>query len=95
MSRKQIDTKLWTLDDLHKPALDAIGFQDRMLETLDAASVYYQGEMSGPKNGSLGKQPAWIDYMTNFNRTFGNFAIKDNEAFMVLNRWYESDAKIK
>lgn len=89
----RFDTKLWTLDDLHKPALDAIGFQDRMLETLDTASVYYQDEMSAPKNGSLGKQPAWIDYMTNFNRTFGNFAIKDNEAFMVLNRWYESDAK--
>ena len=29
--------------------------------------------------------------MTNFNKTYGNFAIKDNEAFMVLNRWYESN----
>ena len=27
--------------------------------------------------------------MTNINRTFGNFAINDNEAFMVLNRNYE------
>ena len=27
--------------------------------------------------------------MTNTNRTFGNFAINDNEAFMVLNRNYE------
>ena len=42
---------------------------------------------------SIGKQPAWIDYMTNFNKTYGNFAIKDNEAFMVLNRWFESDAE--
>lgn len=84
------DTTLETLDDIHKPALDAIGFQDRMCETLDWRSVAY--DKDGNKyNGSIGKQPAWIDYMTNFNKTYGNFAIKDNEAFMVLNRWYESD----
>lgn len=86
------DTTLETLDDIHKPALDAIGFQDRMCETLDWKSVYYDSE--GKKiNGSIGKQPAWIDYMTNFNKTYGNFAIKDNEAFMVLNRWFESNPK--
>ena len=86
------DTTLETLDDIHKPALDAIGFEDRMCETLDWKSVYYNSE--GEKtNGSIGKQPAWIDYMTNFNKTYGNFAIKDNEAFMVLNRWFESNPK--
>lgn len=84
------DTELDTLDDIHKPALDAIGFQDRMAETLDFKSVMY--DESGNKiNGSIGKQPAWIDYMTNFNKTYGNFAIKDNEAFMCLNRWFESN----
>lgn len=84
------DTTLETLDDIHKPALDAIGFQDRMCETLDWRSVKYNTD--GSKiNGSIGKQPAWIDYMTNFNKTYGNFAIKDNEAFMVLNRWFESN----
>lgn len=84
------DTTLETLDDIHKPALDAIGFQDRMCETLDWRSVKY--DETGKKiNGSIGKQPAWIDYMTNFNKTYGNFAIKDNEAFMVLNRWFESN----
>ena len=84
------DTTLETLDDIHKPALDAIGFQDRMCETLDWRSVRYN--VDGSKvNGSIGKQPAWIDYMTNFNKTYGNFAIKDNEAFMVLNRWFESN----
>lgn len=30
-----------------------------------------------------------IDYMTNYNKVFGNFAIKDNEMFMTLNRKYE------
>ena len=38
---------------------------------------------------AVGKTVAWINYMTNINRTFGNFAINDNEAFMVLNRNYE------
>lgn len=86
------DTTLETLDDIHKPALDAIGFQDRMCETLNWRSVNY--DSNGKKiNGSIGKQPAWIDYMTNFNKTYGNFAIKDNEAFMVLNRWFESNPK--
>ena len=84
------DTTLETLDDIHKPALDAIGFQDRMCETLDWRSVKYN-EDGSKTNGSIGKQPAWIDYMTNFNKTYGNFAIKDNEAFMVLNRWFESN----
>lgn len=84
------DTTLETLDDIHKPALDAIGFQDRMCETLDWRSVRYNQDGS-KTNGSIGKQPAWIDYMTNFNKTYGNFAIKDNEAFMVLNRWFESN----
>ena len=38
----------------------------------------------------MGKQPAWINYMTNYNRTYGNFAVRDNEMFMTLNRRYES-----
>ena len=29
--------------------------------------------------------------MTNYNRTYGNFAIQDNEMFMTLNRRYEKD----
>ena len=84
------DRNLRTMNDLHKPALDAIGFQDRMCETLDWRSVRYNNDGS-KTNGSIGKQPAWIDYMTNFNKTYGNFAIKNNEAFMVLNRWFESN----
>lgn len=78
----RFDFYLYTLDDLHKPALDAIGFQDRLARTLD-------WRQDNGKSLSIGKQPAWIDYMTNYNRTFGNFALRDNEAFMCLNRFYE------
>ena len=42
---------------------------------------------------SAGKTVAWINYMTNVNRTYGNFAINDNEAFMVLNRNYSYDTQ--
>lgn len=78
----RFDFDLRTLDDLHKPALDAIGFQDRLARTLD-------WRQDNGKRLSIGKQPAWIDYMTNYNRTFGNFALRNNEAFMCLNRYFE------
>ena len=42
---------------------------------------------------SAGKQPAWLNYMTNINKTYGNFAIPDNEMFMTLNRRYEWDTE--
>lgn len=85
------DLNLLTMDDLHKPALDGIGYQDLMNEQ----RAWWTAEQDG---GSIidttpGKTVAWIDYMTNFNRTFGNFAAGESEDFMVLNRNYERDDK--
>ena len=40
-------------------------------------------------NTAAGKTVAWIDYMTNYNRTFGDFAAGEALDFMVLNRRYE------
>ena len=77
------DMYLDNLDDLHKPQLDGIGFQDRLYRSLNANS----NTMSLDK--SIGKQPAWIDYMTNINKTFGNFALIENEGWMCLNRIFE------
>lgn len=74
------DNYLLTLDDLHKPQLDGIGFQDRLYRNINANTPY---EMS---NKSIGKQPAWIEYMTNVNKTYGNFALVENEGWMCLNR---------
>ena len=73
-------------------ALDAIGYQD--LVTSKMAwwdEVYTSSPTSGWKKFSAGKQPAWIDYMSNYNRTHGNFAAGMSEEFMVLNRSYEID----
>ena len=74
------DNYLKTLDDLHKPQLDGIGFQDRLYRSINANTPY---AMSGK---SIGKQPAWIEYMTNVNKTYGNFALVENEGWMCLNR---------
>lgn len=74
------DNYLVSLDDLHKPQLDGIGFQDRLYRNINANTPY---EMA---NKSIGKQPAWIEYMTNVNKTYGNFALIENEGWMCLNR---------
>ena len=83
------DIHLQTLDDLHKPALDEIGFQELIVEQMAWWDTTYVG--GDWVTHSAGKQPAWINYMTNVNKTFGNFAIEDNEMFMTLNRRYEFD----
>ena len=74
------DMYFQTLDDLHKPALDGIGYQD--LLTCKAAGWVAD-------NVAYGKTVAWVDYMTNYNKTYGTFAENGNEAFMVLNRIFE------
>lgn len=73
------DMELNTLDDLHKPALDGIGYQDLLVHQV-AGWVH-------PKT-AWGKTVAWINYMTDYNRAHGNFAAGESEDFMVLNKVY-------
>ena len=82
------DTYLENMNDWHKPALDGIGYQDS-LNGERAWWTDYLSDKSLLTKTAAGKTVDWINYMTNVNRTFGNFAINDNEAFMVLNRNYE------
>lgn len=85
------DTNLKTMDDLHKPQMDGIGFQDGIMDTLLALSTVV-GVSSGVLTfKSFGKQPAWINYMTMTNQVRGNFAIPDNQMFMTMARRYEFD----
>ena len=76
------DMYLESLDDLHKPQLDGIGFQDRLYKHINANTD------SSELDKTVGKQPAWIEYMTNVNKTYGNFALVENEGWMCLNRIY-------
>lgn len=77
------DIYLDTMDDLHKPQLDGIGFQDRLYRHINASAPITDLEKT------IGKQPAWIEYMTNVNKTFGNFALIENEGWMCLNRIFK------
>lgn len=86
------DTYLETMNDWHKPALDGIGYQD----SLNGERAWWTDHPSdGPllTKTAAGKTVAWINYMTNVNRTFGNFAPEMPESFMVLNRNYSMDNK--
>ena len=83
------DVHLKTMDDLHKPALDEIGFQELITEQLHWADTTFDSQTGVWGQRSAGKQPAWMNYMTNVNRTLGNFAIAENQMFMTFNRRYE------
>lgn len=101
------DTTLETMNDLHKPALDQIGFQDLITDQI----AWWETKVSmvNPLNKkgtvapsavdpnipvviyrSAGKQPAWLNYMTNVDRTYGNFADPTQQMWMTLNRRYVS-----
>ena len=71
--------QLKTMDDLHKPQLDGIGYQDLMQN-----QMHYRANL----NAAVGKQPAWLNYMTDVNRTYADFAAGETESYMVLNRIY-------
>lgn len=85
------DLNLQTIDDLHKPALDGIGYQDLIQEQMVGETSVYEGgaSINDIKHLAANKTVAWIDYMTNYNRTFGDFAAGEALDFMVLNRRYE------
>nr|DAO97043.1 MAG TPA: Major capsid protein [Bacteriophage sp.] len=81
-----------TLNDVHKPALDMIGYQDL---TMEKAAWWTEtwNEKGGRSEKKIGKTVAWIDYMTNYNKNYGNFASGENENFMVLDRNYNIETK--
>lgn len=84
------DTSLKTMNDLHKPDLDGIGFQDLVTSQMYAGESFGANDAS-EKISSAGKTVAWINYMTAYNKCYGNFAMADNQMFMTLNRRYEVD----
>jgi hypothetical protein len=85
---------LRTLEDVHKPGFDQIGFQDLITDQM----AYWDTNIDASNNltfKSAGKQPAWVNYMTNVNKVRGNFAIPTSQMFMTLTRRYTYDNTIK
>lgn len=87
--------RLKTMDDLHKPELDQIGFQELLTEEFagfDTKVTINQANQVGTEEyHSVGKQPSWIEYMTNVNQSFGGFAADGPLEWMVLNRKYAGE----
>lgn len=81
-------TELDTIDDLHKPALDGIGFQDLITEQMAWWDTHIHDNTGAKIRRSAGKVPAWINYMTSVNKAFGDFANTKNKGYMVLGRNY-------
>lgn len=83
-----------TLEDLHKPEFDGIGFQDLPTELLAWWDVQLNPD-GNIRRFSAGKQPAWIQYMTNVNKVYGDFARKNNAEGMVITRNYQPNSEYK
>lgn len=82
---------LKTLDELHKPAFDGLGYQDNITDQFAwfDTQVTVTGSVSNPPTfKSAGKVPAWLNYMTSYNRALGTLA--DDEMWLILGRRYES-----
>lgn len=91
-------TMIDTMNDLHKPSLDAIGFQDLLTEEMAAWSTPLTTgslNLAEPGYKAVGKQTSWIEYQTNVNQSFGGFAAGSELDWMVLNRPYHTNKFIK
>lgn len=81
-------TNVRNMDNLHKPGLDGIGFQDLIENNI---------VWTGSPKVSLAKQTAWIQYQTAVNEVFGQFALEDDDEnslhTMVLRRNFETNEK--
>ena len=82
-------TELQSMDDFHKPALDGIGFQNLIGERLAWWDTKVKGHSNIESRSTIGKVPAWIEYMTAVDKCYGDFAETEGRGFMALQREYE------
>lgn len=87
-------TRLDTMNDFHKPNLDQIGFQELLTQEMHGRSWKLKTNFNAT-DYSVGKQPAWTEYTTTVNETFGDFAVGEPLEYMAFNRAYEVDSKGK
>lgn len=82
------NTEIDSLADIHVPALDGIAFQNLIGERLHAASTLWNEDTEQWERPTIGKQPAWLEYMSAVDRAYGDFAQTDGKGYMVLQRDY-------
>lgn len=89
-------TRIDTMNDFHKPNLDQIGFQELLSQEMNGRAWKIEGG-NKTTDFSVGKQPAWTEYTTTVNETYGDFAAGEPLEYMAFNRVYEiiNDPKLK
>ena len=89
-------TRLDTMNDFHKPNLDQIGFQELLSQEMNGRAWKINANYQ-TTDFSVGKQPAWTEYTTTVNETYGDFATGEPLEYMAFNRVYEviNDPKLK
>lgn len=88
-------TDIMSMDDIHKPALDGIGFQNLIGERMAWFDTLLNNSGSAVPptitRSTIGKIPAWLEYMTSVDKAYGDFTKIEKAGFMILNRNYEQD----
>lgn len=79
---------LKTLEDLHKPAFDKIGYQNLLTDQMFVFETKVKSDGTLVTR-SAGKQPAWQWYRTNYDDALGNMACGASEDYKVFGRTYE------
>nr|WCD56422.1 MAG: major capsid protein [Microviridae sp.] len=82
-------TDILDMDDLHKPSLDGIGFEDLLEER--ACWLGTQNDGQNIVRNSVGKIPAWLEYMTAVDEVHGDFADYRKLGWMCNVRRYDFD----
>lgn len=82
---------VFNYDELHKPGLDQIGFQELLTDQMHWADTTIDPLTGVITYQSAGKQVAWQNYMTDINKVRGTFAVGESQDYMVLNRRYDID----
>lgn len=85
------DGDLKTMEDLHNPNKDKIGYQSLLTDWMATWDTKIQAN-SNLVRYQVGKQLSWTQYQTNYNECYGEFADQQSEGWMVNNRNYEYDS---
>lgn len=84
-------TDVWSIDDIHKPGLDGIGYQDLLGERM-AWFDAHENNLGEWERTKIGKLPSWLEYMTDVDSVHGDFATPGEDGgYMALTRNYEMD----
>lgn len=83
-------TELESMDDLHKPDLDGIAFQNLTTGMMTTWGDVVNADGSTTEK-VVGKQTPWVEYTTAVNQSYGDFAAGMPLEHLVINRSYQGD----